>query len=88
MVFGCLNSNKTTVVYLPNWHWKYPSGTSTYKMRFSPSEVEGLINNGEAVATQGGDPEWPMCLACIVMKKTVVELPDACAACFKKYCYN
>ena len=47
-----------------------------------------MIANGVQIATLGGDPEWPTCLACGIMKKSGEKLPEACEACIKKYCYN
>jgi lysophospholipase len=85
--FGCSDPNVMTLVYLPNRDWTFPSGQSTFRTQYDPSETAGMIANGEAVASQGGDPDWPTCLACVIMKKTTIKLPDACDACFQKYCH-
>ncbi|KAG9578368.1 hypothetical protein KCU77_g11523, partial [Aureobasidium melanogenum] len=54
----------------------------------SEAQTAGIIANGNAIATQDGDAQWPVCLGCAIMKKTGAALPDACTACFDKYCYS
>ena len=86
--FGCADPSVLTIVYLPNYNWSYPSGQPTLRIQYNTSESAGMIANGVFVASQGADPNWPTCLACIIMKKTAASLPAACAACFLKYCYS
>lgn len=47
------------------------------------------------VATMGNatiDSEWPTCVGCAVLHrsfgKTKMEVPDACAKCYKKFCWD
>ena len=86
--FGCIDPSKVTIVYLPNFNYTFPSGESTAKLEYTEAETRGMISNGGQIALQGGDQEWPECLACAVAKKTGEKLPDGCAGCFSKYCYN
>lgn len=86
--FGCNDSSVVTLVYLPNKDYTYASNTSTYQIQYSASATDDMIANGVQIATQGGDTQWPTCLACAIMKKTDTTLPEACTACFEKYCYG
>ncbi|MBE7179623.1 MAG: hypothetical protein INR71_00145, partial [Terriglobus roseus] len=86
--FGCNDTSKLTIVYLPNVAYTYNSGQSTFKLEYSNAEVDAMIANGVQVANQNGTAGWPTCLGCAIVKKTGQALPAACSACFKKYCYN
>ncbi|EKD21438.1 uncharacterized protein L3040_006182 [Drepanopeziza brunnea f. sp. 'multigermtubi'] len=85
--FGCDDPDKVTIVYLPNAKWSYESGLETLRMSHPKKMTEAMIKNGQDIATQGGDPEWPTCLGCAMMMKTGAALPTACTACFAKHCY-
>lgn len=86
--FGCNDTSKITIVYLPNYNYTFPSGESTFKPEYSAAETSGMIMNGGQVATDGGNKTFPLCLACAVVKKTGGVLPAGCAACFATFCYN
>ncbi|KAI5200048.1 lysophospholipase [Aureobasidium subglaciale] len=86
--FGCDTSDTVTIVYLPNNNYTYASNIETVIIQTSEQETAGIIENGNAIATQNGDEQWPVCLGCAVMKKTGSVLPEACTACFDKYCYS
>lgn len=87
--FGCDDEYAVTVVYLPNSDWTYASNTSTLQLTYTASQTEGMIQNGNQVATQGGDEYWAGCLACGLMLKEVgqANLPSGCAACLADYCW-
>ncbi|KAH8651887.1 lysophospholipase [Tricladium varicosporioides] len=85
--FGCDDSSKITIVYLPNNNYTFASDTATSKLVYSEDDTEAMIANGVEIATQGGDSSWGTCLGCAVMMKTGSSLPAACTACFAKYCY-
>ncbi|CAD6590895.1 MAG: hypothetical protein ASARMPREDX12_004778 [Alectoria sarmentosa] len=68
--FGCNDTSKITIVYLPNYNYTFPSGESTEKVEYLPSETSGMIANGGEVATMGGNAMFPTCLACAIAKKT------------------
>lgn len=87
-IFGCGDPGKTTLVYLPNNIYTYDSGVSTFKLNFSPKSTEAMIRNGNQIATQGNQEDWPVCLGCALMMNTKQKLPEACSACLAKYCYN
>jgi lysophospholipase len=85
--FGCNETDKLTIVYLPNVNLTYATNTSTFKLQYSVAETEGMIGNGLAMANQGGEAGWGTCLGCAIMMKTGNALPSDCTACFAKYCY-
>lgn len=86
--FGCNTPDTATIVYLPNNNYTYASNIPTVIIETSEAQTAGIIANGNAIATQDGDAQWPVCLGCAIMKKTGAALPDACTACFDKYCYS
>ncbi|QDS77383.1 hypothetical protein FKW77_005868 [Venturia effusa] len=86
--FGCDEMEKITLIYLPNAPFWYDSGTPTLKLQYTPAQVDGMIQNGMFVGTQGDDPEWPFCLGCAIILKTGAATPDACKPCLQKYCYR
>ncbi|KAF7892884.1 uncharacterized protein EAF02_000422 [Botrytis sinoallii] len=97
--FGCDPSNSTgptpLVVYIPNAPYIYQSNVSTFDPSYNATERNLIIENGYNVATMGNstiDPEWPTCVACAVISrslyKTSTTVPDACTACFNRYCWN
>jgi lysophospholipase len=85
--FGCSDTSKVTIIYLPNADFTYASNVSTSQLIYSKAESADVIANGVEVVTQGNDSEWPTCLGCAFMEKTGQTLPSACTACFAKYCY-
>lgn len=87
--FGCGEADAVTVVYLPNSQWAYSSNTATLKLLYTATQTTAMIENGNDIATQGGDENWGTCLACGIMLKEVgqANLPNGCAACLTKYCW-
>ncbi|KAK4941683.1 hypothetical protein LTR10_018422 [Elasticomyces elasticus] len=86
--FGCNTNETVTIIYIPNYNYTYQSGTSTNKIQYYANETDGMISNGVQTANRGGDADWPLCLACGIMKKSGETLPSGCATCFKEYCFN
>lgn len=88
-IFGCHDPSKITLIWMPNVPYNgAPSNTSTEQLQYSRQESAEIIKNGNNIATQNGDADWPLCLACAIMEKKAKTLPDGCTACLKKYCYN
>lgn len=85
---GCHDSTKVTIVFLPNQDWTFASNVGTTMFSFTPEDLASMIDNGQNVATQGGDKEWPICLACAITHKTAKFLPSECDACLQKYCIS
>ncbi|KAI5357062.1 Putative lysophospholipase, catalytic domain, Acyl transferase/acyl hydrolase/lysophospholipase [Septoria linicola] len=87
--FGCDEPNTTFIIYLPNVAYKFPSNQPTSKVQYSVAETNGMIENGNAIATQNGDEGWGFCFACgIKARDGKAKLPQGCNACFTKYCYR
>ena len=97
--FGCNASNSTgptpLIVYVPNAPYITYSNQSTFDLSYNNTFRNAIIENGYDVATQGNgtiDSEWPACMACAVLSrsftKTGEKVPDACTACFERYCWN
>ncbi|GFF64609.1 lysophospholipase 2 [Aspergillus lentulus] len=97
--FGCNSSNITgsapLVVYIPNAPYIYPSNVSTFDLQYNTSERNAIIENGYDVATMGNgtlDSIWPSCLACAILsrsfERTDTTVPEICASCFRKYCWD
>ncbi|TGO46747.1 hypothetical protein BOTNAR_0567g00010 [Botryotinia narcissicola] len=97
--FGCDPSNSTgptpLVVYIPNAPYIYQSNVSTFDPSYNATERNLIIENGYNVASMGNstiDPEWPTCVACAVISrslyKTNTAVPDVCTVCFNRYCWN
>ena len=86
--FGCNDNSKITIIYLPNHNYTFPSGQSTARLQYSPSDTDAMIKNGNQVGTFGGNATFPECLGCAIVKKTGGALPAACTKCFADFCYN
>ena len=86
--FGCYEPSAWTIIHLPNYKFSHASGTSTFKFEYTPDETAGMFENGNAVATQNGDEEWPLCLACGILTKSGQEPPSGCNDCLAKYCIS
>ncbi|GAB7339794.1 hypothetical protein MBLNU457_6343t1 [Dothideomycetes sp. NU457] len=86
--FGCNDTDVLTIVYLPNVNYTYASNVPTSQIVYSKDETDGVIGNGNAIATQNGTQGWPMCFGCAVLMKTNSSLPSGCQGCFDEYCYK
>lgn len=86
--FGCHTPETQSIVYMPDTNYIYnstsiySSGTST----LSASDVQAAVANGGLVGTYNDAAEWPLCVACLIMKKTNTTLPGECQQCFDDYC--
>lgn len=86
--FGCDEPETVTIVYLPNVNYTYESNLSTEVFQYDDDVTNGMVGNGNAIATQDGSEGWGLCLACgIMMKEASATLPEGCDACFSEYCY-
>ena len=85
--FGCNDTSKVTIIYIPNVAYSTASNVSTAQLIYHKSQTEAMIKNGVQVVTQGGKSGWATCLGCGLMMKTGQKLPKECQACLRKYCY-
>ena len=98
--FGC---NKTDeqgsryplVLYIPNTPWTQYTNYSYTVSAFTDNQFDLVMDNSFNMATYGNgtiDKTWPACLACAVIKKSVIregmKLPDVCQTCFKRHCWD
>ena len=83
---GCYDKSKVTIVFLPNAKYTFDSNVPTATLEYSPQDLDGMIKNGNNIATQGGDKDWPVCLACAMTHKTSRWIPKQCQDCLRKYC--
>ncbi|KAI4135567.1 MAG: hypothetical protein LQ347_000568 [Umbilicaria vellea] len=86
--FGCNDTSKITIVYLPNVNYTFPSNEPTAKLEYLQAETEGMVDNGIQVASEGGNAMWPTCLGCAIVMKTGNVMPSSCGSCMKTYCYQ
>ncbi|KAK3397849.1 lysophospholipase [Sordaria brevicollis] len=103
--FGCDVKNFTLsrpnqkvpplLVYVPNAPYTTLSNVSTFDPSYSMDQRNDIIYNGWNSATQGNgtlDSEWPTCVACAVISRSMDRLgrqtPAACKTCFERYCWN
>jgi lysophospholipase len=86
--FGCNSDETVTIVFIPNYNYTYPSGQPTSKIQYYRNETVGMVSNGVEIANYGGKENWPLCLACGIMKKSGGSLPTGCQDCYDEYCYN
>ncbi|EME45652.1 hypothetical protein DOTSEDRAFT_52875 [Dothistroma septosporum NZE10] len=86
--FGCNDTSKVFVIYLPNVNYTFMSNQPTSKIQYSVAETNAMIKNGNAIATQNGEQGWPFCFACGIKNRDAGALPGGCDACFTKYCYK
>lgn len=85
--FGCNDTSKVTIVWIPNVNYSFASNVPSAKLKYEKSETDAMIANGVQMAVQGGEKDWATCLGCAVMQKAGGVLPAECGACFTKYCY-
>jgi lysophospholipase len=97
--FGCDPKNQTgkfpIVVYIPNAPYITQSNVSTFDPAYNDTQRNAIIENGYDAATLGNgtlDATWPTCVACAILSRSLdrtnTAVPDACTACFNKYCWN
>jgi lysophospholipase len=88
--FGCYDNNQVTIIFLPNVQFVKGVDANQPSSRFdwTPKDIRGVIENGNLVATQNGDPNWPLCLACGLTHKSAEVLSKKCDACLRQYCFN
>lgn len=88
------NNTKTPlIVYLPNYPYSALANVSTYKLDYSNSLAQGVIDNSVDMATLGGaDSQWPTCLACAILQRgferSNTPRPEVCTQCLNKWCWD
>jgi lysophospholipase len=54
--FGCRDSTKLTIIYLPNVAYSFALGQPTFRTIYDAADVGGIIVNGVSIGTQNGNP--------------------------------
>jgi len=88
--FGCAEKDPMAIIFMPNVQFAKGVDANQPSSRFdwTVKDIRGVIKNGNLVATQNGDKNWPLCLACGLTMKTAELQPKKCADCFRTYCFN
>lgn len=88
LFYGCNDANAASVVYMPNANYTYPSSTFNIglKDKYPVAELHAVIANGNMIGTNNNTVNWPVCIGCLIMKKTNTTLPSVCGSCFDEYC--
>ncbi|KAL3229619.1 putative meiotic phospholipase SPO1 [Nakaseomyces bracarensis] len=68
------------------------TNTSTFKMTYTPEEIDALRTHGRNMVTNYHDSKYEGCLRCIITKRSLDRLhrapTDYCLDCYKNYCYS
>jgi lysophospholipase len=94
--YGCDATDETPLVlYLPNSPWTGYSNFSYTKGAFTNEQLNDTLENAFQLTTYGNgtiDSEWPSCLACATIKRSLarmdMNLPDQCKKCFERHCWH
>lgn len=83
------------IVYLPNSPYTTFSNVSTFDPSYNDSQRDAIILNGYDLATLANssrDANWTACVGCAILSRsfdrTATPVPDICAHCFAKYCWD
>jgi lysophospholipase len=85
------------LIYLPNAPYTAMSNVTTFTPSYTRAERDAIIRNGYNAATQGNataalDAQWPACVACAVLSRSLhrtgTAVPSVCSDCFERYCWN
>jgi lysophospholipase len=91
--FGCNETDKPIVVYLPNYPWSTYSNTTTLMLEYPVDQAAAIVQNGRrSLDLNGTVSDWPTCLTCALMDRAATENGTArsseCETCFQTWCWN
>lgn len=99
--FGCNYTSGPLVLYIPNAPWSAYTNYSYTQPSFTDDQLDMVMENQFNMATYGnasgngtveGATNWPACLACAVIKRSLTRvgmaLPEICETCFSQHCWN
>lgn len=89
--FGCdSDADQALVIYIPNRSHIPGTNVGTWEIQFDSMTVTKMVQNGNLVATMKGDTQFPICVGCAVLSKSKgkVKLPEACKACWDRFCFK
>lgn len=89
------------IVYTANRAITFPSNTSTFKLSYTQSEINGMMQNGYNVATISNSSDFATCVACAILKRhfdrvnmdqgtkfSKISIPESCGSCYREYCWH
>ncbi|WVR05725.1 hypothetical protein IAU60_002749 [Kwoniella sp. DSM 27419] len=90
--FGCNDTDKPVLIYVPSYPWSAASNTSTYQLEYANSQAHDVMNSGMRSMTLNGTVEsWPRCLACALSDRafgyTQANRTAECQSCFDTWCW-
>lgn len=97
--FGCNGTNGTLpgtppplIIYVPNAPYSYYTNFSTYDGSYSASDIQGMLNNGLDIITNGNSTAMTTCIACAMIQRGLergnITQPAACQQCFTEMCWD
>lgn len=91
--FGCNETDKPLIIYVPNYPWNTYSNTSTLQLEYEIEQAAAMVENGRRSLEMNGTVDnWPTCLTCALMDRAVIEdggqRSEDCQKCFDTWCWN
>jgi lysophospholipase len=97
--FGCNGTNGTLpgvapplIIYIPNAPFSHYSNFSTFDGSYPAADVQGTLNNGLNIMTNGNSTDFKTCIACAIMQRGLeranLTTPSVCQQCFSQHCWN
>lgn len=91
--FGCNETDKPMLIYVPNYPWQVYSNTSTMQLEYDVDFAAAMVENGRrSLDLNGTIQDWPTCLTCALMDRAVIEdggnRSQTCQKCFDTWCWN
>lgn len=86
--FGCNNNASQSIVYMPDRDITFDSVSVVTSLQegLTVPEINSLVSNGELIGTNNNAANFPVCVGCLILKKTNTQLPSQCQSCFEQYC--
>jgi lysophospholipase len=91
--FGCNETDKPLIVYLPNYPWNVYSNASTFQLEYPVDNAAAIVVNGRRTLELNATvSDWPTCLTCALMDRAATEggaaRSSVCQSCFDTWCWN
>lgn len=91
IALGCNQQHLPIILYHPNAPHSYGSNTSTFKITYNESEVNGMLQNGRDIFSLDSDGRHIDCVGCLIAKRRIEQMnapsmPKICQQCFEDHC--
>lgn len=92
IALGCNQQHLPIIFYYPNAPHSYNSNTSTFKITYNESEVNGMLQNGRSIFSLSSNSRHIDCVGCLIAKRSIENvnasrMPKICTQCFDDYCF-